>query len=75
MLDIKKLQKIKINLQTEFFKNTNFLSSKKTFYSRTSSVRDGFLHADFCSEAGELPMPTFGHPEVYICVPLCLVFR
>jgi retron-type reverse transcriptase len=42
----------------------------KSFYLSTSSVQDGFLHAAVLRR-GEIPMSTFGHPEVYICVPLC----
>lgn len=34
---------------------------------RTSSVQDGFLHA-VALRRGESPMPTFGHPEVYILI-------
>lgn len=30
-------------------------------------MRDGFLHAD-ALRRGASPMPTFGHPEVYILI-------
>ena len=36
-------------------------------------MQDGFLHA-VALRRGESPMSIFGHPEVYICAPLCLVF-
>ena len=34
---------------------------------------DGFLHA-VALRRGESPMPTFGHPEVYICVAFRCIF-
>lgn len=37
-------------------------------------MQDGFLHA-VALRRGESPMPTFGHPEVYIRASLCLLFR
>jgi group II intron reverse transcriptase/maturase len=36
-------------------------------------VQDGFLHA-IALRRGESPMSIFGHPEVYICAPLRLIF-
>jgi len=37
-------------------------------------VQDGFLHV-VALRRGESPMSTFGHPEVYICASLRLLFR
>jgi hypothetical protein len=29
----------------------------------------------YSSETGLIPMFIFGHPEVYICAPLCILFK